>query len=261
MSGAIEPKVPAEGWEIRWLKQAADLALRAPIVLGVLLVASTLMGMASIAAATQFGGDVMMLTVMVALPALTGGLIVGSFSLIQQADQRLEANWAEIFARIRHAIIVILVINAAFYAFNGIIEHVAHAISPPSPAKHSKGPDYTLLEMILGIGSVPLGVAMNAGFIVMPFWLAELSRSGIKAAPAFFVALRVWMRRELLKIAVLKIALVMFLPMLPPYFIVPAFYFFLIWDYVATREIFGGISENKKENARESQSGRVIAGA
>lgn len=261
MSGAIEPKVPAEGWEIRWLKQSADLALRVPIMLGLLLLASILVGMVAITAATHLGGTMMLFGIMAVFPALMAGVIVGGVALVQQADQRLEASRAEIIARIRHAILVVLVVNACFYAFNGIIDHVAHAISPPSPDRHTKGPVFSFFEMVLGIGSVPLGLAMSAGFIIMPFWLAELARSGIRARPALFVAMRIWTQRELLKIAVIKILFVMILPMLPPYFIVPAFYFFVIWDYVATREIFGGIGENKKETAREGQSRRAFSGA
>lgn len=248
MASTIEPKVPKEGWEIRWLKQSADLATRAPAVIGLLLIATVLMGMLSMTSLEKLGYDMFILVMMVILPGVAAGCLVVSLALVMEIDGRRTASWGEIARRALYMAVIVIVMNAAFYALNGILDHVSQALGGNSDQAASKARP-GMLELIVSLGMIPLTLSMSATFVIMPFFLEEVARSGVRVGAAFFVAMRIWLQPKLLHIAVIKLAAMMFMPMLPTYLGLPSAFFLVLWSYVAAREIFGGITENKKQTA------------
>jgi len=65
---------------------------------------------------------------------------------------------------------------------------------------------------------------------------------------------RLIMMDGMMRMIAIVLFTILLIGMMPYLFQIPMLYLFVIWNYVAAREIFGGIGENKKQESKQPQA-------
>ncbi|WP_375264181.1 hypothetical protein [Palleronia sp.] len=237
MAMSMGPHQPKAGWGIRWVKQALQLALASPagflvMILG-LLVAALLRGALRELGLTSFGyfaGQALIAAAL--LPCL-----VLTINQIMRADGRGSMTLADLVDLSKR------IVPVAF-AVLGILSAISWAM-PPRTGPISIG-EGSAFGLFLGGGVKVWVLAEMVCCMANPFWLGSSSalRLGVSEAIASHSVMVMKLRVVWMTAVVVTVWTSNLLMSLPVEILLPILYLRLCWQYVAAREVLGGIDEN-----------------
>lgn len=237
MAMSMGPHQPKAGWGIRWVKQALQLAIASPAGFLVMLLA-LLMAALVRAALREIGLPPFAHFVSQAmLAAALLPCLVLTINQIMRADGRGSMTLAELIELSKR------IVPAAFVAL-GILCTISWAMPPkPSAAALAEG---SALGVFLAGGIKIWVLAEMVCCMANPFWLGSSSalRLGVSEAVASHSIMVMKLRVVWMTAVVVTVWTSNLLMSLPAEILLPVLYLRLCWQYVAAREVLGGIDEN-----------------
>lgn len=237
MAMSMGPHQPKAGWSVRWVKQALQLAIASPagflVMILALLVAALVREALRDMGLTSFGSFIGQALIAAALlPCL-----VLTINQIMRADGRGSMTLVELVDLSKR------VVPVAF-AVLGILSAISWAM-PPRAGAASLG-EGSALGLFLGGGIRVWVLAEMVCCMANPFWLGSSSalRLGVSEAIASHSIMVMKLRVVWMTAVVVTIWTSNLLMSLPVEILLPILYLRLCWQYVAAREVLGGIDEN-----------------
>ena len=246
MAKGMGPHQPKPGWPTRWPKQALQLALASPggllIMLTSIIVAAAARGALVDLGLNSFGRHMMQAFLGAALlPAL-----ILTVNQIMRADGRGAIPLSEILELSRRMAPAALATLGAMCFLSWLL---------PDPPRGAAGGGSDLSRFLGGGISVWVLVEMIC-CMLNPFWLGSSTalKLGFNEALTAHNMMIMRVRAAWLTAVIAIIWVSGPLIRLPVEIVIPLLYFRICWQYVAAREVMGGIDDNGIEERSATPS-------
>ena len=250
MSASGVPHKPKEGWQTRWVLQSGGLLLRFPLIsiigiCGIMLCAMLNAGLMPVFSDWGFVGDVSS-KIILFFPAMLVPVVICACLGISEGHGI--ASWSDIIKGLWIYIVVVFFHNV----FVSILAIIMFELSPDESSKliNYRSDDFLfdrsddfLYDGISLISRVfcltfPFNMFWVALITQMPMSLTDLCKTGSKMSLRCFGP---WM-----VIFVVVMYTMLAVSVLPSILGMVIVIFLNVWLYVAARELFGGISSNRR---------------
>lgn len=241
------PHVPERGWETRWIMQALDLGLHAPVAFLILLASVLVFGLGLIGLRpfiTGPWGGVLLYAAAVSCATIPVLLIHGA---LMQADGTGNLSASAALRRGKPLVVIAFLCTSFLLAVNVVAPRPG---APVAPVK-----DVFQLVLALGLKSL-LSIHVSL-MLVNPICLALTAGIGFSAQEASMASLRIFTRMPAVWMALMfgTTVAASALLRLPSIIAIPGAIILIAWTHVAAREIFGGIRQNGTHRATSLASG------
>ncbi|TNC71543.1 hypothetical protein [Rubellimicrobium roseum] len=235
MATRLGPHPPKKGWALRWTRQAASLLLATPMAFLALATAILTLGALGEAARHLLWGPgeiaaAGVLTALAILPAVTVS------NLILMADGRGRRSLTEIWDIARPLLLPALALAGA--------QALMNALLPGGPAPVDANLPETWRVAQTGLALYAEAAALLA--VLNVFWLGSAAALGLRPAEAWTLQ-ELLSRREaslFLTLLLMTLALGKVLAVLHPLLGLVLLLAYQTWNYVAGREVLGGLDGN-----------------
>lgn len=235
MAQKLGPHTPKKGWALRWTRQAGGLLLRAPLAL--LVLAATVLALGALGGAARnvmAGPGVIAVTAALAAFAILPATLISD--LLLRADGQGGRSPAELWDIARPYLLP----TFALMGLQGLVDLLLPGLAGPAV------PVATGAELALRTGVAAYLGAASVLAVLNVFWLGSSAALGLRPAEAWALQERISERegKVFLALLVMTLMLAQLATVLPPVVALFAILAYQAWNYVAAREVLGGIDEN-----------------
>ena len=247
MSMTTGPHAPKKGWLIRWPVQAGVLLLRYPLVslIGLcgVLVCSAVMDVSFYILSDILSRDfsILISIVLASIPSVCVPIV--TCACLVMSEGYGVAGRSDIMEGLRNILVFILI----FTCFTAILSLVIMPVIMPDESAGFFIRNRSEMDIFLRKGLSSIFKVVMYTFTFNIFWIVLVTwtpmtwkQINLTGKQVLNNMISVWLMIFLVTVVINLLPLV-----LHAFIIVPMMIFFFTWLYVAAREIFGGISENR----------------
>jgi hypothetical protein len=230
----LGPHRPRTGWALRWIRQAAALCVAAPmafLTLGVAVLVLGIVGLLIHRAVPGLGGTALA-SGLVALAVLPAAMVS---NLLLAADGRGWRSVAELAGVVRPTLLPVFAVAGG----QGLLA----ACAPGTAADLAS---LSELEAVMALGLSAYIGAVTVMAVLNVFWLGSCAALGLEPSDAWGLQEAISKREGAVFLTLLVVTLVagQVLLLVHPALGLLALLAYQAWNYVAGREVLGGIDEN-----------------
>lgn len=230
----LGPHRPRTGWALRWIRQALGLCVAAPmafLTLGVAVLVLGMMGLAIHRTMPGLGGTALA-SGLVALAVLPAAMVSNH---LLAADGRGWRSVAELAGVVRPILLPVFAVAGG----QGLIAACAPGIALDLTSLSE-------LEAVMALGLSAYIGAMTVLAVLNVFWLGSCAALGLEPSEAWSLQEIISKREGTVFLTILLVTLVagQILLLVHPALGLVALLAYQAWNYVAGREVLGGIDEN-----------------